>query len=168
MHTFQPFPVNSIDINPFSLIGQQWGAVTVEHEGKINSMTVSWGGVGVLWNKNVATIYLRDSRYTKELLDQSKKFSITFFDESYKRALKYLGAVSGRNEDKLAGARLNINRDLNVPFIDEGNFVLICRKLSSTPILPEHFADKKIADDFYKDGDYHTMYIGEILDLLAR
>ena len=58
MHTFQPFPVNSIDINPFSLIGQQWGAVTVEHEGKVNSMTVSWGGVGVLWNKNVATILL--------------------------------------------------------------------------------------------------------------
>ena len=168
MHTFQPFPISTVEINPFKLIGQQWAAITAEKDGKFNSMTAAWGGMGVLWNKNVATIYVRDSRYTKEFLDGGDKFSVTFFDDSFKPALKYLGAVSGRNEDKLAGARLHINKDLDVPFIDEGNFVLICRKMAAVPITADHFTDPTIDDNFYKDGDYHTMYIGEILDLLAR
>ena len=55
--------------NAFSLIGKDYLAVTVQAEGKVNAMTASWGGLGVLWNKNVATIYIRPSRYTKELLD---------------------------------------------------------------------------------------------------
>lgn len=167
MHTFQPFPLGSIEINPFKLIGQQWGAITAEKDGKCNSMTASWGGMGVLWDKNVCTIYVRESRFTKEFLDASDSFSVTFFDDSYRSSLKYLGAVSGRNEDKLAGARLHINRDLNVPFIDEGNFVLICRKLISLPITKDAIPDAYL-EKFYKEGDFHTMYVGEILDLLAR
>ncbi len=167
MHTFQPFPIGSIELNPFKTIGQQWGAVTAEKDGKYNAMTVSWGGMGVFWNKNVATIYVRDSRYTKEFLDASDKFSITFFDDKYRSSLKYLGAVSGRDEDKLAGARLHINEDMKVPFIDEGNFVIICKKLFSVPI-PEEEIPEKYLDEFYKDGNYHTMYVGEIVDILAR
>ena len=77
-------------------------------------------------------------------------------------------SVSGRDEDKIKGARLTINRDLDVPFIDEGNMVLICKKLSATPILPEQIFDGAVKDGHYKNGDYHTMYVGEILDLLAR
>ena len=167
MHTFQPFPIQTVEINPFKLIGQQWGAITAEKDGKCNSMTASWGGMGVLWGKNVCNIYVRESRYTKEFLDASDSFSVTFFDENYRSSLKYLGAVSGRDEDKLAGARLYINHDLNVPFIDEGNFVLICKKLFSTPIRPEDVPEvyKK---EFYPNGDYHTVYVGEIVDLLAR
>lgn len=167
MHTFQPYPIGTIEINPFKLIGQQWGAITAEKDGKCNSMTASWGGMGVLWNRNVCTIYVRESRYTKEFLDASDGFSVTFFDDKYRSSLKYLGAVSGRDEDKLAGARLHINHDLNVPFIDEGNFVLICKKLFSVPITKEDIPEKYL-EEFYKDGDYHTMYVGEIVDLLAR
>ena len=168
MHTFQPYPFDVIELNPFQKFGEDWGALTTEAGDRINSMTISWGGVGELWNKHVATVYVRGSRFTKEILDKGELFSITFFEPHYKNWLKYLGAVSGRQEDKIAGARLTINRHKDVPFIDDGNFVIVCRKLSCTPINKEDILDPKILDDFYASGDYHYMYVGEILELLAR
>ena len=168
MHTFQPYPFDVIEINPFEKFGTDWGALTTEAGGKVNTMTISWGGVGVLWGRNVATVYVRESRYSKELMDNGDYFSITFFEKHYKNSLRYLGAVSGRQEDKLAGARLTVNRHKSVPFIDEGNFVIVCRKLSATQIGPDDILDSEIVKDHYKDGDYHTMYVGEILELLAR
>lgn len=168
MHTFQPYPFDVIELNPFAKFGDDWGALTSEYGGKINAMTIAWGGVGELWGKHVATVYVRESRYTKELLDSGEYFSITFFEPHYKNWLKYLGAVSGRQEDKIAGARLTINRHKDVPFIDDGNFVIICKKLSCTLIGPDDILDSSILDAHYKDGDYHYMYVGEILELLAR
>ena len=118
MHVFQPYPIDQVEINPFELVGKRWGAITAEKEGKANAMTISWGGMGCLWDKNVATVYVRESRYTKEFLDGSDIFSITFFDQTYRSALKYLGAVSGRDEDKIKNARLHVNHHHGIPFLD--------------------------------------------------
>lgn len=142
--------------------------ITAKHDDKINAMTASWGGVGVLWGKNTTFIFVRDSRYTKELIDESDYFSLTFFDNSYKSAMKYFGMVSGRKEDKIKTANMNVNYYEEIPFIDEGNFVICCRKMSATPILPEQFLDHEIEEKWYADGDLHTMYVGEILQILAR
>ena len=169
MHNFQPYPIDMLEFNPFKKIGTEWAAITAEAEGKANAMTASWGGVGVMWGKNVATIYIRQSRYTKELIDSSDTFSVNFFEDSPMHStLNYLGKSSGRNEDKIAGARLHVNHALGTPFLDEAKFVILCRKMSATPITADQFVDPAIADKWYADGDMHTMYIGEILDILAR
>ena len=63
MHTFQPYPSEMLDINPFTKIGTEWMAVTAGDKDKVNTMTASWGTIGVLWGKNIVTIYVRDSRY---------------------------------------------------------------------------------------------------------
>ena len=57
LHVFQPLPMDVVEINPFKLIGKDWALVTAGSKQKYNTMTVSWGGVGVLWGKNVATIW---------------------------------------------------------------------------------------------------------------
>ncbi len=168
MHTFQPYPIDLIEFDPFTKIGNDWMLITAKHDDKINAMTASWGGVGVLWGKNTTFIFVRDSRYTKELIDESDYFSLTFFDNSYKSAMKYFGMVSGRKEDKIKTANMNVNYYEEIPFIDEGNFVICCRKMSATPILPEQFLDHEIEEKWYADGDLHTMYVGEILQILAR
>ncbi len=168
MHTFQPYPIDVIEFNPFLKFGQEWAALTAQAGKDVNTMTIGWGGVGVIWGKNVATVYVRDSRYTKELMDNGEFFSITFFEKQYHRSLQYLGAVSGRQEDKIKGAGLTVNRHLSIPFIDEGNFVILCRKLSATRLEPDQFLDKKIEPNYYGNNDLHTMYIGEIMELLAR
>ena len=109
--------------------------------------------------KNVATIYIRDSRYTKELIDASDTFSINFFEDDHMHStLNYLGKVSGHNEDKIAGARLHINHMTGTPFLDEAKFVILCKKLSATRITADQFIDPTIADKWYADGDMHTMY----------
>ena len=168
MHTFQPYPIDLLEFNPFSKIGKEWFLITAGDEEKVNTMTASWGGMGVIWGKNVVYIFVRDSRYTKEFLDKQDTFSITFFNSDQKSALKYLGAVSGRDEDKIANARMHIQMADGTPFLDEGTLVLLCKKLSATKIEPEHFLDIAIDETWYKDKDYHTMYIGEITQILAR
>ena len=78
MHAFQPYPIKEIEFNPFVRFGDNWGALTTKADDKVNSMTISWGGVGMLWNKPAATVYVRESRFTKELLDKSETFSVSF------------------------------------------------------------------------------------------
>ncbi len=168
MHAFQPYPIKEIEFNPFVRFGDNWGALTTKADDKVNSMTISWGGVGVLWDKPVATVYVRESRFTKELLDKSDSFSVSFLDDKYRRTLKYMGQVSGRNEDKIKNSRLTINDYKGIPFIDEGNFIVICKKMYSLPLTLENVVDKGVEEQFYKTKDLHTMYLGEIVELLAR
>ena len=169
MHTFQPYPIDMLELNPFTRIGTDWAVLSAGKGEKINAMTVSWGGLGVLWGKNVGFIFVRDSRYTKEFIDHGDTFSLTFFPKDFhKTPLKYLGSVSGRDENKIAAAHLGIDYSDGIPYIDDGNFVITFRKLSATRITADDFIDPTIDDTFYKDKDYHTMYVGEILQVLAR
>ncbi len=167
MHAFQPFPIELLEINPFEKIGKEWALVSAGSKQKANTMTISWGGVGVLWGKNVAFIFIRDSRYTKEFIDAYDFFSVSFLSSQYKDALNYCGSHSGRNEDKLKNAGLTWNYKISIPFIDEGNLILLCKKLSATKITEDSFLVPEI-NTWYADKDMHTMYIAEVLGVLAR
>lgn len=134
MHTFQPIPVDMLDMNPFTKIGKEWALLTAGNKQESNTMTISWGGVGVLWGKNVVYVFVRDSRYTKELIDAGDFFSLTFVSDQYRDALNYCGSHSGRNEDKIANAGLTVDYRHGIPYIDEGNLVLVCEKMSATRI----------------------------------
>ena len=168
MHTFQPYPMDLLEMNPFTKFGKEWALVTAGSKAKCNTMTISWGGVGVLWNKNVVYVFVRDSRYTKEFMDNGEFFSLSFFKEDYRAALSYCGAHSGRDEDKFKKAGLTPAFRHSIPYPDEANFVMLCRKMAAVPMPEEVLNDKSIIDNFYKDGDMHTMYVGEIIEAMAR
>ena len=168
MHSFQPITINMLEINPFEKIGKDWALVTAGTKDHANAMTVSWGGLGVMWGKNVAFVFIRDSRYTKEFIDNGDFFSITFFDEQYKKALSYCGSHSGRTEDKITQAGLTLANKHSIPYIDEGNLVLLCSKMSATKITEDSFLTPEIKEKWYQDGDMHTMYIAEIIEVMAR
>ncbi|MCI8326577.1 MAG: flavin reductase family protein [Lachnospiraceae bacterium] len=171
MHTFQTYPSDLFEVNPFVKIGKEWMLVTAGTPEKANALTASWGGLGVLWGKNVAFIFIRDSRYTKEFIDQNDTFSMNFFEEKYKNDLKYFGAVSGRQEDKFKTSGLTLNNHDGIPFVDEGSLILLCKKMAAVPITKETFSDISIDEKWYANADlnnYHTMYIGEVTEILAR
>ena len=65
--SFTEIKAEELKDNPFDLIGKQWMLITAGNEEKCNTMTASWGGVGIMWGKPTATAYIRDSRYTKNL-----------------------------------------------------------------------------------------------------
>jgi len=167
MHSFQPIPADLVTFDPFTSFGTEWALLAATKDGKTNAMTISWGAVGVIWNKNAAFVFVRDSRYTKEFIDGSDTFSVNFFGGKEKNALKYFGAVSGRVEDKIENAGFHLNEAHGTHYFDESNFVLLCRKLSATRISDGDFLDPEIKK-IYEDNDYHTMYIGEIVEILGR
>ena len=97
--------------NVFRLVGKDWMLITAagktaEGQETVNAMTASWGGMGVLWNKPVAFCFIRPQRYTFTLTEQSERFSLSFFTEAYRPALRLCGSKSGRDTDKLAEAGL--------------------------------------------------------------
>lgn len=168
MHTFQPYPMDLLDINPFTKIGKEWALITAGDKTKANLMTVSWGGLGVLWGKNVAYIFIRDSRYTKEFIDSQEFFSMAFLDRSYHPSLTICGAISGRGKDKFKEASLTPAFRHSIPYPDEANLVLLCRKMAAVPLTEDTFLDPEITKKFYAEKDMHTMYVGEIIEAMAR
>lgn len=168
MKRYNEIKVEDISGNPFKLIGKDWMLVTAEKEGKVNTMTASWGGLGVMWHKNVAYVVIRPQRYTKEIIDSSDTFSLSFYDESYRKQLEYLGAVSGREEDKIAKVSFTKVSCDNTPYFNEAKLVLICKKLYSQKYDPENFIDKTLDEKFYPSKDYHTLYIVEITKALIE
>lgn len=160
--------INDLQINPFVKIGKEWMLVTATDGQKINTMTASWGGLGVLWNKNIAFIVLRPQRYTKEFVDSSNEFSLSFFDEKYKKTLSYFGKISGRNEDKIANSGFNINYVNNIPTFKEASLIITCKSLYKQNLTPDCFIDDSIDKLNYPNKDYHTLYFAEITGIFEK
>ena len=76
---FQEVKIEDLSFNPFTKIGKEWLLITAGNEESYNTMTASWGGVGVMWGKNVVSVYIRPQRYTKEFVDHNDLFTIAFF-----------------------------------------------------------------------------------------
>lgn len=152
----------------FKLIGDDWMLVTAAKGEEVNTMTASWGGFGVMWNKNVTHIVLRPQRYTKEFVDASDTFSLTFFNEKYKKDLSYLGAVSGRDEKKLDKTSLTVEFIDGTPTFKEAKLTIICRKLYSQEMNPKCFIDSTLDIKNYKNKDYHTLYFSEIEKIIIK
>lgn len=157
-----------LENNPFELIGKEWMLITAEKEGKVNTMTASWGGLGVMWGKNVAFVVIRPQRYTKEFVDFSDCFSLSFYDKSFKSALSYLGSVSGRDEDKINKSNLTVVYEDSIPYFEEANTVLFCKKLFQQAYKEDSFLEQAIKDTWYPNADYHTLYIAEITKILTK
>ncbi|MGE5627000.1 MAG: flavin reductase [Solirubrobacterales bacterium] len=168
MKEFKEIDIEKIENNPFRMIGREWMLVTAKKDGKVNTMTASWGGLGVIWSKNVAYVVIRPQRYTKEFIDSSDTFSLTFLDDKYRKELSYLGTVSGKDEDKILKTGLTAVDFENTPYFEEGKLVLICRKLYAQQYDPKCFIDEKLDTEFYPDKDYHIMYIAEITKALSE
>ena len=149
--------------NPFEKIGKQWMLISAGTANSWNTMTASWGGVGVIWGKPSATCYIRHSRYTKEFVDKSEYFTLTFLKDGHRDALSLLGSESGRDMDKMHDSGLTSIFVDGQPAFEEAELVLVCRKRCKSEIAPEDILQQEIIDNNYADRDFHTMYIGEIV-----
>lgn len=148
----------------FSLIGDRWMLVAAtDKSGRTNAMTASWGGMGVLWGKKVAFVFIRPQRYTKRFVDDADVFSLSFFDDSYKKMLGYMGKVSGKDEDKIAKSGLTLTVEDGAPVFEEAVMTLICRKLYRQTLKEENFIDKSNIEKWYPEKDYHDVYVAEIV-----
>ena len=82
---FQKVDPKTLDLNPFAAIGSQWMLITAGTPDHCNTMTASWGGLGVIWGAPAATCYIRPQRYTKEFVDREDYFTLAFFGEESRK-----------------------------------------------------------------------------------
>lgn len=151
-----------INQNPFTLIDDDWFLLSAGNIHAFNTMTASWGGMGVLWNKPVVFCFVRPQRYTYKFMESNEFFTMSFFDESYHDALSLCGKVSGRQTDKMKATGLKpFESPESSIFYEQAKLMLECRKLYYSDILPEHFMVEAIHKNYPK-RDFHRMYIGEI------
>ena len=150
---FQRVDPKSLDLNVFSAIGEQWMLITAGTVERCNTMTASWGGLGILWNKPMAIAYIRPQRYTKQFVDEQDYFTLTFFSGEYRSQLALCGTKSGRDVDKVkecgftvaagVGGAPYFEGAVSIPYID------------MTIETLERFG----VEVMYNEGDYTQFYV---------
>jgi flavin reductase (DIM6/NTAB) family NADH-FMN oxidoreductase RutF len=162
---FKPIKPETITDNPFKLIGQDWMLITAgkgESDKTFNTMTASWGSLGILWHKPVSFCFVRPTRYTYEFMERNKQYTLSFFDKVYREALNVCGTLSGRDVDKVARAGLtSFEIQPNAVTFKEARLVLVCQKLYFQDLDPGNFSDPTLEKN-YPQKDYHRMYVGEV------
>lgn len=159
------------DKNVFTEFNNNWALITAGGKEGFNPMTVSWGGLGIMWNKPVVTLYVRDSRKTLEYLKSHEKLTLSFFGGKYKDELTKAGRCSGHDvEDKFKECGLTpiYDVDADVYYAKEASYVFKLTTLYIGKIEEEAFISKGIIDACYKDGDYHNILICKIDQYLVN
>ena len=151
--------------NIFEQYDKKWALLTAGDKSNFNTMTISWGGLGTIWNKPVATVYVRTSRYTHEFMDNNEYFTVSFYPEEYKKTLGVLGSKSGRDMDKMNESGLNPKEVEHGMTFAEAEVTLVCRKLMCQPLEPSNM-NQDIAEQFYGKEAQHDMYIGEVVGII--
>jgi flavin reductase (DIM6/NTAB) family NADH-FMN oxidoreductase RutF len=157
----------AITDNSIKLIGKDWMLVTAGTEASFNTMTAAWGGLGVLWEKEICFCVIRPTRYTYAFMEKSEGFTLSFFEERYRDVLTYCGTKSGKDVNKVAQTGLTPVFDNGAIYFSEARLVMVCRKIYTQDIVPDNFLDPGI-DKFYPAKDYHRMYVGEISRCLRK
>lgn len=159
--------LKKFNLAPFYSIDQEWAVLTAGEKEKFNSMTISWGGFGTLWNKPIVTVYVKPIRYTYKLMEISEYFTISFYDETYRDDLAILGSKSGRDFDKVSLTNLTPEFLENSISFKESKLTIVCKKIYfqdfDITTIPQNEVEK-----FYKTEPVHRMYIGEVIDIIDR
>lgn len=153
-------------VDSFDIFDKGWALLTAGNSGHYNAMTISWGGLGTLWGKPVATVYVKPVRYTHEFMDESEYFTVSFYPEDCRRALELLGSLSGRDGGKIEKAGLTPRALDSAVTFQEAKATLVCKKIyrqdMDTAQMPA-----EVISSYYADEAAHTMYIGEVVDIIC-
>ena len=142
-----------------------WALVTAGDISNHNSMTISWGEMGTLWNKAVVTIYIKPCRYTHSFIEDNDYFVVSFYSEEYRNALSIMGSTSGRDINKDEVSKLTPYEHKEVTLYKEAKLSIICKKIYQND-LNINFIPKEAIDRHYKEEAPHTMYIGEVVEII--
>lgn len=171
MNNFQLISPSQLD-GVFDKIGKEWMLITARGKDAAgrevtNTMTASWGGMGILWNRPVAFCFIRPQRYTYQLTEQSERLSLSFLSEEYRAALRLCGTKSGKDTDKFRAAGITPADYEGVPFVAEAELALVCRKLYADDLKKECFLLPELLSN-YKEDDFHRVYVVEIEAILKK
>lgn len=164
---FKEINVRDIKENLVKLICDDWMLISAGNADSSNTMTASWGFMGEMWYKDCAAVVVRPSRHTYKFMEENEYFSLCFFEDEFKDILKFCGSKSGRDVDKIKETGLKPVYTDNTVYYEQAKIVVICRKMYASDLDPESFTDKAALDS-YGGTNYHRVYVGEIVKVLAK
>jgi flavin reductase (DIM6/NTAB) family NADH-FMN oxidoreductase RutF len=163
--------ISPADLNEnfFKLIRDDWMLLTAGDTGSFNTMTASWGSLGILWNKPIAICFIRPHRYTFEFAEKNDCFTLSFFDSQFREVLDFCGTHSGRDIDKVSQTGLKpLETSLGNITYEQARLVLECKKIYADILKPENFMLADVAAKNYPAKDFHKFYVGEIVGCFVK
>ena len=157
--------MENFNVDIFKCFHSDWALLTAGDAENFNTMTISWGGLGTLWGKSVATVYVKPIRYTYDFMEKSDYFTISFFPEEYHADLVTLGTKSGRDGDKVALTGLTAQTLAKSVTFAQAKTTILCRKIYWQNLALENIPAEAVAG-YYKSEAPHRMYIGEVLEII--
>lgn len=133
---------------------------------KVNTMTIAWGGINIVWNKPLFVAYVRFTRDTFEMMEQSHEFTVSVpLNKDMKKELTYCGTKSGRDVDKIKECNLSLapGRIVGTPVLSDCELHYECKIIYKLP-MEAGLVPQEVKDRYYRDGNYHMIYYGEIVD----
>jgi len=166
----RPIKLSELKIQPHDLFFNQWMLLTTGDYAKdrFNTMTIGWGALGTIWNRPLAVVAVRHSRYTLQFMEKYDTFTLCAFPQEHHQALSLLGSRSGRDGDKIAASGLTPEPSNMVaaPSFKEAELVIECCKMYWNDLNPAHFLDAKL-HEVYPNRNYHRIYYGEVQKIFA-
>jgi flavin reductase (DIM6/NTAB) family NADH-FMN oxidoreductase RutF len=160
--------IDELNLNPFTAIGKEWFLLTAGSIDSFNTMTASWGGVGVMWGKNVVTTVVRSNRHTFDYINTQDTFTISFYPQECKDILNYCGSHSGKDVDKVAETGLKpVALDGGVAF-EQSKLVFVCKKLYAQELDTKNFTDTECTKWYSDTNPIHTAFVGEIVAVYSQ
>lgn len=149
----------------FSVFAKDWALVTAGTPDNYNTMTIGWGGLGTLWRRPVATVYVKPCRYTHSFIESNDYFTVSFFDDEYKKALGVLGTKSGRDGDKVSEVGFEAVPCGESVTFKQAKTTILCKKIyrqdMDMSVMPED-----VIKDYYIEEAPHTMFVGEVIEVI--
>lgn len=157
-----------LKLDVFTQFDKKWALVTAGTVDKYNTMTISWGGLGTLWSKPVATVYVKPVRNTWNYLNDNDYFTVSFYPEECRKDLLTLGTKSGRDCDKVAETELKaVACDNNTVTFDKAEITIVCKKIywqdMKRDMMPED-----VVKTYYETEEPHRMYVGEVIKVIKH
>lgn len=177
---FEAVDVFGIDENAAALIGREQMLITAARDGGANTMTASWGALGVMWGEPVFICAVRPSRHTFSFIEEGDCVTFSFLGCDRKKELALCGSISGRDCDKIARAGLTLKyfdiqagegRIIRAPAFDEARLVIVGEKIYFHDIDPNGFMPAhagKLLSQSYASGDYHRLFICRVIGAFER
>lgn len=144
--------------------------LTTKSGDRLNAMTIGWGILGVEWGLPLFTAFVRESRYTRQLLDENPEFTVNVpYGPVDREILRVCGTKSGRDVDKFAALGLTpaAPEQITVPGIRQLPLTLECRVIYRQH-QPEELLPPAQLAKFYPQGpdgarDLHVAYYGQVV-----
>lgn len=165
---FEKLTPEELNENVFKLIGKEWFLLSAGTPENFNTMTASWGAMGVFWHKPITISFVRPGRHTFNFMEDSDIYTLSFLGDN-KEVHKVCGSKSGRDTDKIkeTGLKPVVTEEGCVGF-EQARLVVECKKIYFDDLKPVFFLPDDIDEEVYPSKDYHRMYFGEIVNVYRK